>query len=414
MQVGLQPLLNDLHIDAQQGNTQRQLSIGVRAIASEGETDLPLNLCLVLDHSGSMNGQPLKTVKQAATTLVDRLTPHDRLAIVAFDHRAKLIVPNQPVTDPDALKRRIAKLEADGGTAIDKGMQMGIEEAGKGRQDTISHLFLLTDGENEHGNNERCLQFAQLALEHNITVNSLGFGDHWNQDVLEQIADHAGGTLAHIEEPEQAPATFEQLLQRAQSVGLTNAYLHLELTPQTRLAELKPVAQAAPETVELTIQQEGNRAIVRLGDLMLEERIVLVNLYLSQLPPGRHAIATLSVRYDDPATGQTDLVSETVPVVVESQTQYQPSPNLAVQGAILALAKYRQTQIAETKLQKGDTAGAATMLQTAAKTALQLGDEQAATVLQRSATQLQSGEPLSAADRKKTRMASKTQLRSSP
>ncbi|MGB0561492.1 MAG: vWA domain-containing protein [Spirulinaceae cyanobacterium] len=413
MQVGLQPLLNDGHVDAQQANTQRQLSIGVRAIATAGEADLPLNLCLVLDHSGSMNGQPLKTVKQAALELVDRLTPRDRLAIVAFDHRAKVIVPNQPVEDPAALKQRIQRLEADGGTAIDKGMQMGIEEAGKGRKDTISHLFLLTDGENEHGNNGRCLQLAQLALEYNITVNSLGFGAHWNQDVLEQIADHAGGTLAYIEAPDQAQATFEQLLQRAQSVGLTNAHLYLDLAPQTRLAELKPVAQVAPETVELTVQQEGSRAIVRLGDLMREERLVLVNLYLSQLPPGQSTIATLSVRYDDPASGQTGLVSETIPVTVESQAQYHPLVNPAVGGAILALAKYRQTQIAEAKLQQGDAAGAATMLQTAAKTALQLGDDQAATVLQRSATQLQSGEKLSAADRKKTRMVSKTQLRGS-
>jgi Ca-activated chloride channel family protein len=74
------------------------------------------------------------------------------------------------------------------------------------------------------------------------------------------------------------------------------------------------------------------------------------------------------------------------------------------------LAKYRQTQIAEAKLQQGDRAGAATMLQTAAKTAIQMGDQGAATVLQTNATRLQSGEELSEADRKKTRIVSKTIL----
>ena len=81
-----------------------------------------------------------------------------------------------------------------------------------------------------------------------------------------------------------------------------------------------------------------------------------------------------------------------------------------MQQHILALAKYRQTQIAESKLQMGDRAGAATMLQTAAKTALQMGDRGAATVLQGSATRLQAGEDLSEADRKKTRIVSKTIL----
>lgn len=412
MKVGLQPLLNDTHIDANQTNTQRQLSIGVRAIAQDNEAELPLNLCLVLDHSGSMNGRPLKTVKKAALGLVERLSPRDRLSIITFDHRAQVLVENQFVEDIDVIKKRIERLEPDGGTAIDEGMKLGIEETAKGKQDSISHLLVLTDGENEHGDNERCLKLADLALDYNITINSLGFGAHWNQDVLEKIADHAGGTLAYIEEPDQAESTFSQLLARAQSVGLTNAYLCIDLDPNARLAELKPIAQVAPETIELMVQQEGNRVTVRLGDLMSEERIILVNLYLSQLGPGNNAIASVSVRYDDPALGTTDLRSEMIPVTVESQTQYQPDPNPAVQTSILALAKYRQTQIAEIKLQKGDTAGAATMLQTAAKTALQLGDSGAATVLQRSATQLQAGEDLSEADRKKTRIVSKTILQS--
>ena len=75
------------------------------------------------------------------------------------------------------------------------------------------------------------------------------------------------------------------------------------------------------------------------------------------------------------------------------------------------MAKYRQTQIAEAKLQQGNKREAATMLQTAAKTALQLGDESSATVLQNSATRLQEGAELSEKERKKTRLASKTILK---
>jgi Ca-activated chloride channel family protein len=92
-------------------------------------------------------------------------------------------------------------------------------------------------------------------------------------------------------------------------------------------------------------------------------------------------------------------------------SDYQPNMDGFVQQQILTLAKYRQTQIAETKLQQGDRAGAATMLQTAAKTALQMGDKNAATVLQTSATRLQSGEELSESDKKKTRIVSKTVLK---
>lgn len=411
MKVSLLPALNDANLDAATPSTQRQLAISVSATTSELDDRVPLNLCLILDHSGSMNGRPLETVKQAAGRLLDRLKPGDRFCAVAFDHKATVLVPNQIVEDPASIKRQIERLCPAGGTAIDEGIKLGIEELGKGKKEAISQAFLLTDGENEHGDNNRCLKLAKLAAEYNMTLNSLGFGDNWNQDILEKIADAGGGALAHIQRPEDAVEEFGKLFTRVQSVGLTNAYLLFSLMPNVRLAELKPIAQVAPDTIELPVQQEGDRFMVRLGDLMKDvDRVVLANIYIGQLPEGRQAIGQLQIRYDDPTVG-AGLLSESVAVSANVMKVYQPAINPMVQQHILALAKYRQTQLAETRLQQGDRAGAATMLQTAAKTALQMGDKSAATVLQTSATRLQSGEELSEGDRKKTRIASKTVLK---
>lgn len=411
MRVGLEAALNDAHLDAAQASSQRQLAISLSAIPEANGRSAPLNLCLILDHSGSMNGRPLETVKQAAHKIVDNLSPGDRLSIVAFDHKAKVLVPNQVIENPAAIKVEINKLKASGGTAIDEGMRLGVEELAKGKKDSISQAFLLTDGENEHGDNDRCLKLAELAAGYNLTVSTLGFGDNWNQDILERIADAGGGSLSYIQQPEAAVSEFSRLFSRIQSVGLTNAYLLIELNPQVRLAELKPIAQVLPETIELPVMQEGEQAIVRLGDLMTDmPRVVLANLYTGQLPQGTQTIAYVQVRYDNPLTAEEGLLSERVPVELNVQAVYQAAANPQVQQHILALAKYRQTQIAETKLKQGDRAGAATLLQSAAKTALQMGDQSAATVLQDSATRLQAGEELSEADRKKTRIASKTTL----
>ncbi|MBD2489659.1 VWA domain-containing protein [Aulosira sp. FACHB-615] len=416
MKVNLQPALNDVNVDANQTSSQRQLSISVSAIADTQDRTLPINLCLILDHSGSMNGKPLETVKKAANLLVDRLKPSDRLSVVVFDHRAKVLIPNQSVEDPEQIKKQINRLSADGGTAIDEGLRLAIEELAKGKKDRISQAFLLTDGENEHGDNNRCFKFAQLAAGYNLTLNTLGFGDNWNQDVLERIADAGLGTLSYIQRPDQAVNEFGRLFSRIQTVGLTNAYLLFSLMPNVRLAELKPVAQVYPDTIELPLQQEADgRFAIRLGDLMRDvERVILANIYLGQLPEGQQAIANVQIRYDDPAQNQTGLFTANLPVYANVTRAYQPNINPQVQQSILALAKYRQTQLAEAKLQQGDRVGAATMLQTAAKTALQMGDTGAATVLQTSATQLQSGGDLSESDRKKTRIVSKTVLQDIP
>lgn len=416
MKVNLQPILNDGSLDAYQPTSQRQLSISVSALAEVEDRDLPLNLCLILDHSGSMNGRPLETVKQAAINLVDKLKGGDRLSVVAFDHRGTVLVPNQMITDPQQIKNQIQSLSAGGGTAIDEGLRLGIQELAKGKRETVSQAFLLTDGENEHGDNQRCLKLAQLATSYNLTLNTLGFGDKWNQDILEKIADAGLGSLSHIQRPEQAADEFNRLFNRVQRVGLTNAYLLISLIGDTRLAELKPIAQVKPETIELPVLQEADgRLAVRLGDLMKDaQRVILANIYLGQLPQGQQAIANLQVRYDDPAKNQMGLLTSLVPVYIQVTGMYQPKTDARVHQSILALAKYRQTQLAEAKLQQGDRAGAATMLQTAAKTALQMGDQTAATVLQTSATQLQSGGELSQSDRKKTRIVSKTVLQDTP
>ncbi|WP_416673320.1 vWA domain-containing protein [Egbenema bharatensis] len=415
MRVSLQVALSDAHLDANQSSSQRQLAISLSANPAAEGRNAPLNLCLILDHSGSMKGRPLETVKQAAHRIVDSLSPDDRLSIVVFDHKAKVLVPNQMVGNPQSIKQQINRLQPSGGTAIDEGMRLAIEELAKGRKESISQAFLLTDGENEHGDNDRCLKLAELAAGYSITLNTLGFGSNWNQDVLEKIADAGGGTLSYIERPEAAVSEFSRLFNRIQSVGLTNAHLLINLADNVRLAELKPVAQVVPDTIELPVIQEAGQCTIRLGDLMMDgPRVVLANLYVGQLPEGIQPIASVQVRYDDPISGQENSLSERIPVEADIQRVFQAAPNPQVQQHLLALAKYRQTKIAETKLQQGDRVGAATMLQSAAKTALQMGDQGAATVLQENATRLQSGEDLSEADRKKTRIVSKTVLQDNP
>ncbi|XFA73153.1 VWA domain-containing protein [Thermosynechococcaceae cyanobacterium Okahandja] len=414
MTVELVAKLSDAVISAQQG-AQRQLELTLTAQRQQQER-APLNLCLILDHSGSMAGEPLATVKRAAQSLVDRLTREDRLAVVAFDHQAKVLVPNQVVQDKEAIKAKIATLEAGGGTAIDQGMKLGLEQLAQGKQGRISQAFLLTDGENEHGNNTRCLELAKLAAEYNITLNTLGFGVHWNQDVLEQIADAATGRLVFIEYAEQAIASFQALFQHIRTVDVTNAHVLLTLSPAAQLAEFKPITQVAPDTIELSYEPEGpDQYTIRVGDLSATiKRTLLITLYTQPLPVGSHVIGTVQVRYDDPVRQRSGLLSERVPLTVEAVADHRPTVDPQVQQSILAVEKYRKTQLAETKLQSGDTVGAATFLQSAAKTALQMGDAEAAKVLEESATELQQQSALSEAARKRTRIASKTVLSNSP
>src|SRR5438105_4774215 len=60
----------------------------------------PLNLCVVVDVSGSMREDgKLECVKKALKSLLRRLTRSDTIAIVAFNREAWTVVPPTPAFD---------------------------------------------------------------------------------------------------------------------------------------------------------------------------------------------------------------------------------------------------------------------------------------------------------------------------
>ena len=70
-------------------NTQQLAYVLIEAVPGEGiaQVQMPLNLSLVLDKSGSMSGEKIKNLRQAAKLVVGRLGPEDTISIVAFSDR---------------------------------------------------------------------------------------------------------------------------------------------------------------------------------------------------------------------------------------------------------------------------------------------------------------------------------------
>ena len=73
-------------------------------VASVPTETVPLNFCLVLDRSGSMQGQKLAALKDATKRVIDTLTPQDIVSIVLFDDTVQVLVPATAATDKQALR----------------------------------------------------------------------------------------------------------------------------------------------------------------------------------------------------------------------------------------------------------------------------------------------------------------------
>ena len=80
-------------------------------MAGVAAVQAPLNLALVLDRSGSMAGQKIRDLRQAARLTLDRLGPDDLVSLVLFDDNVDVLAAARPAADRAALLAQIERID---------------------------------------------------------------------------------------------------------------------------------------------------------------------------------------------------------------------------------------------------------------------------------------------------------------
>jgi uncharacterized protein YegL len=173
------------------------------------DTRAPLQIALVIDVSGSMNGQPLADAKSSAARFLDRLNPGDQAAVVAFsdsvDSNPENLNPKRELAlSKDLLPayNLIDSLQATGGTelynAITKAVRM-MESAPSGHR----AVLLLSDGKNDPPTSGDPQEAIDLAKKAHVPVFVIGLGSQIDEPYLRGLAAQTGGLFR------AAPASYE-------------------------------------------------------------------------------------------------------------------------------------------------------------------------------------------------------------
>jgi Ca-activated chloride channel family protein len=161
----------------------------------------PLNICLVLDRSTSMQGDKMDMVKATAIQLLRSLRAEDVLSVVAFSDNADVIVPAALNMDIKKQEGRIQMIQPSGSTEIFNGLQAGLKEIRRTIDPSrVNHIILLTDGQT-YGDEQACLKLAEEAAAQNIGITGMGIGNDWNDIFLDALAGKTGGSSAYISTP---------------------------------------------------------------------------------------------------------------------------------------------------------------------------------------------------------------------
>jgi Ca-activated chloride channel family protein len=358
-------------------NTQQLVYVLIDAApgAAMAQVQMPLNLSLVLDKSGSMQGQKIQNLRDAAKLVVDRLGSQDTISIVAFSDRKYLIAESQPVSDKAELKKKIDRIRDGGGTAISGGMSQGLAELDKAvSPDRVSRMLLLTDGQT-FGDEKQCKKLGKQAGDNGIVVNALGLGDDWNEDLLDDIAEASGGVADFIDSPDKIVAFFEQAVQSMQDTVVQNAQMVLRLangiTP-------RQVWQVLPMISNLGYRPLSDRDVqVTLGELEKgQPRSLLVELLVGARPEGSYRIAQAEISYDVPGLKlvgekvKADILLNLTADAVQAK-RYDPE----VMNVVEKVTAFKLQTRALEEAKMGNVAGASQKLRAAATRLLELGEE---------------------------------------
>ena len=292
--------------------SQRSIEwIAAVAEAVRRDSRAPLNLALILDRSGSMQGDKLRYVQQAACHVVDMLDERDRIAVVAYDDQVTLLAPSQLISAHmrDALKHTINELRPGGWTDLSGGWLAGCREvADRLTADGIHRALLLTDGLANRGitDIEELTHHARELRRRGVATSTFGVGLDFNEQLLEALAEQGGGHFYYIERPDHIPDVFRRELGELLTVVAREAFLSITI----------PSGVAVELLGDLPHERTGARLRIFLGDLCAGERRAL---YTRVLTPPDMLGTSLVLRGE---LGYADLDRRTATVVAEISFSY--------------------------------------------------------------------------------------------
>jgi Ca-activated chloride channel family protein len=254
---------------------------------------LPTEVVVVLDRSGSMEGEKLLRAKAATRALLRELGPGDLFELVAYANEAVVVVPPTAVTRENlaSLDARIDAVAVDGGTNIAAGLDLGMQGVRARSSDGgAARLILISDGMANVGDTSlsgltgRARETARSGV-----VSAIGVGSDFDERVMAAIADAGTGNFYYLDEQRDLARIFAHELGAARTTVASALQVEIRPAPGVRVVE----AAGYP------LERDGD--IVRFSPGALfdgQDRRIWVTLAVSESGADAQSLGRFGVRYE--------------------------------------------------------------------------------------------------------------------
>lgn len=344
----------------------------------------PVNICLVIDKSTSMQGELLEKIKYESASFLKLLRDNDTISIVAFSDFAEVILPPTKCSQSDIALSRIQAIQASGATEIFKGLYAGVEQLRSiYHPDQFRQIILITDG-HTYGDEDLCRQLIREANQEGISFQAIGIGEDWNDTFLDELAKISGGETQFVN---SAQELYQSLTEKIKQTGIQyarNVKIEFETSP---FVQLSYAFRLSPDLSSL----DTNNKIV-LGNLLLGKHLrVIFEFQVSELLPTmtelRMVNGTIKMDIPSQAIRKTRMFFDFKRPI--STILDKTLPPAAIIDAMSHLTLYRIQEKAREEVKAGDIRNATRHLHHVATHMLAQGDRKLARTILDEAQNLQ-------------------------
>ncbi|MCB0153238.1 MAG: VWA domain-containing protein [Anaerolineae bacterium] len=239
------------------------------------------DVTLVLDTSGSMEGEKMEQARDALKFVLDHLNEGDRFNIVAFDTGVRSFSTRpEPLSALPEARRFVDNLTPGGSTDINRALLETIAAADSERPTTI---IFLTDGLPTSGVVETPLILNNIdqAATSNLRIFPFGVGDDVDTLLLDTLAQEQRGASAYVRPGERVDEKVSSFYAKVGTPVLADLDLQVEgvtiedtypyplpdLFAGTQLIVAGRYREGGPATVTLSGDVNGRNRTFRFDDL---------------------------------------------------------------------------------------------------------------------------------------------------
>lgn len=204
-----------------------------------GLRTLPLNLGILLDNSGSMDGEKLARAKRACALILDQLSPEDRASVAVFSSGARVVVPSTSFAEGANFRARqsVMDVRVEGATELLAGLNTVYKEIEPFKTPgNTTFVILLSDGQPTDSQGfvdhdlPKFLDRAKSEFERGgVSLSTIGLGraEDYDATFLRDLADRGSGKFLMATTPENLAEVFQDEFGRIASTVLSDVTIEV-------------------------------------------------------------------------------------------------------------------------------------------------------------------------------------------